>query len=68
MKKRDVTKVYGAKAFAKKLKRLAKALEAGKSATFQVAGKKVRIPAHAEISVEHEKEKGRQELEFQLRW
>ncbi len=65
---RDIEKVYSAEKFAGKLRRLADALEAGKPFRIQVAGKRVYIPADAQISVEHERADGEEEVEFQLRW
>lgn len=65
---RDVDKEYSKKDFIAKLRRLADALEAGKPFTIQVAGEKLVVPADARISVEHEREEGTDELEFQLRW
>lgn len=36
--------------------------------TIQVAGEKLRIPANAVFNIEHERDGGQQELEFQLTW
>ena len=72
MKPRDIEKTYSARAFAAKLRRWADALEAGKAFTVQVAGERLQVPADARISIEHEREGGREggreELEFQLHW
>ncbi|MEW6286743.1 MAG: amphi-Trp domain-containing protein [Chloroflexota bacterium] len=65
---RDVEKVYSVHQFAAKLRRFADALEAGKPFRIQVAGKRLHVPAGAEISVEHERSDGVEELEFQIRW
>jgi amphi-Trp domain-containing protein len=65
---RDVDKAYAKKDFIAKLRRLADALEAGKPFTIQVAGERLRIPANARVSVEHERGDGEEELELQLRW
>ena len=65
---RDVDKAYAKKDFIAKLRRLADALEAGKPFTIQVAGERLRVPANARVSVEHERGDGEEELEFQLRW
>lgn len=65
---RDIEKVYSPKKFAEKLRRLADALEAGERFRIQVAGKRIYIPAGAEISIEHERADGSEELEFQLMW
>lgn len=65
---RDIEKIYSVKQFAAKLRRLADALEAGETFRIQVAGKRIYVPAVAEISVEHERADGNEELEFQMRW
>ena len=68
MKSRDIEKTYSARDFAAKLRRWADALESGKPFTIQVAGERLQVPADARISIEHEREGGREELEFQLHW
>lgn len=65
---RDIEKNYSPKKFIEKLRRLADAIENKKSFRIQVAGKRITIPAEAEISIEHEKAGGEEEIEFQLRW
>ena len=65
---RDIEKVYSTKQFAAKLRRLADALETGSKFTIQVSGKRIYVPAHASISVEHERSEGSEEVEFQLKW
>ena len=65
---RDLEKVYPRKDFVAKLRRLADALEAGKPFSIQVAGERLRVPADARFNLEHEREGGREELEFQLLW
>ncbi len=65
---RDIEKVYSVKKFAEKLRRLANALETEERFRIQVAGKRITIPADAEISIEHERAEGEEEIEFQLRW
>lgn len=65
---RDIEKAYPRKDFAAKLRRLADAIEAGKSFSIQVAGERLHIPADATFNIEHEREGGVDELEFQLRW
>lgn len=65
---RDVEKSYSVPEFVAKLRRLADALEAGKAFTIQVDGERIRVPKSAVISVEHEREDGEEELEFQLKW
>ena len=67
-KTRDLEKVYPRKDFVAKLRRLADALETEKPFSIQVAGERLHIPADALFNIEHEREGGREELEFQLRW
>ena len=67
-KSRDLEKVYPKKDFIAKLRRLADALELDKAFTIQVAGERLHIPADAVVNIEHEREGGSEELEFQLRW
>lgn len=66
--KRDIEKEYPRRLFIAKLRRLADCLEQGKQFRIQVAGERVTIPPHAAISIEHEREKSGEEIEFQLRW
>ena len=65
---RDVEKIYSTKQFVAKLRRLADALESGSTFSIQIAGKRIRVPAGASISVEHERSEGSEEVEFQLKW
>jgi amphi-Trp domain-containing protein len=65
---RDLDRTYTRAQFVAKLRRLADALEAGRPFTIQVAGERLRIPADAAFNVEHEREAGEEELEFQLKW
>ena len=67
-KSRDLEKVYPRKDFVAKLRRLADALETEKPFAIQVAGERLYIPADALFNIEHEREGGSEELEFQLRW
>jgi amphi-Trp domain-containing protein len=65
---RDIEKIYSAKDFVAKLRRLADALEAGEPFEIQVAGERLYVPADAHFSIEHERTEGEDEIEFQLRW
>lgn len=67
-KSRDLEKTYPRKDFIAKLRRLADALETEQPFAIQVAGERLHIPADASFNIEHEREGGREELEFQLRW
>ncbi len=61
-------KTYSQKAYISKIKRLIESLEKGRSFAIQVKGKKIKIPADSEISVEYEKDGKENELEFQIKW
>ena len=65
---RDVERIYSTDDVVAKLRRLADALETGKSFRIQIAGERFRVPARAEFSVEHERGDGEEEVEFQLKW
>jgi amphi-Trp domain-containing protein len=65
---RDLERTYTRAQFVAKLRRFADSIEEGKSFGIQVAGERLRIPADAEFTVEHEREGGVDELEFQVRW
>jgi len=65
---RDVTKNYPLKDFIQKLRRFADALEKGKRFEIQIAGKRIRVPQHAQVSIEHEATRTGEEIEFQIRW
>ncbi len=65
---RDVERGYPVSEFVAKLRRLADALESGKPFRIQVAGERVHVPRDARITVEHEREGGEEEVEFQLKW
>lgn len=65
---RDIDKIYPRQEFVAKLRRLADALETGKRFEISIGGEKIRVPAGAVASVEHERGDGEEEIEFQLRW
>ena len=65
---RDVERIYSTKDVVAKLRRLADALETGQPFRIQVAGERIRVPARAEFSVEHERGSDEEEIEFQLKW
>ena len=68
MRKRDLTRTYTRVQFAAKLRRLADAIETGKSFAIQVAGERLSIPADVTFNIEHERAGPDEELEFQLLW
>jgi amphi-Trp domain-containing protein len=65
---RDVEKVYATADVVAKLRRLADALESETAFRIQIAGERIRVPARAEFSIEHERGDGEEEIEFQLKW
>jgi amphi-Trp domain-containing protein len=65
---RDVEKGYPAKQFVAKLRRLADCIEQSKMFRIQVADERVTVPPDAIINIEHEREEGVEEIEFQLKW
>jgi amphi-Trp domain-containing protein len=65
---RDVERVYSTGDVVAKLRRLADALETGKPFRIQIAGERIRVPARARFSVEHERSDDEEEIEFQLKW
>ena len=67
-KSRDIEKTYPLPEFIAKLRRLADALEAAEPFAIAVAGERLRVPAGALCNIEHEREGGCEELEFQIRW
>ena len=68
MAERDVERIASVPDFVAKLRRLADALESGKSFRIQIAGERFRVPRHAELSVEHERSGDTEEVELQMRW
>jgi len=65
---RDLEKGYPKADFVAKLRRLADALEQDKRFRIQVAGERISIPPNAVFNIEHEREGGSEEVEFQLKW
>ncbi len=65
---RDVERIYSTPEVVAKLRRLADALERDKPFRIQIAGERIRVPARAQFSVEHERGDDEQEIEFQLKW
>jgi len=65
---RDVERMYSLDEVVAKLRRLADALESAKPFRIQVAGERIRVPARAEFSIEHERDGDSEEIEFQLKW
>jgi len=67
-KTRDIEKAYPKSQFIAKLRRLADSLEQDKNFTIQIAGERIRVPAHAIVNIEHERSKTAEEIEFQIKW
>lgn len=65
---RDIEKQYSKAEIVDKLRRLADCIEAGENFEIQVAGERIYVPDRAEFSIEHEREDGEEELEFQFKW
>jgi amphi-Trp domain-containing protein len=65
---RDIEKDYPLPDFIAKLRRLADALESGKRFVIQIAGERVSVPVRARYNIEHEREGGEEEIEFQIKW
>ncbi len=65
---RDIEAFYTTDKVVAKLRRLADALERDKPFRIQIAGERIRVPARARFSIEHEREEDEEEIEFQLKW
>ena len=65
---RDIEKGYPVRQFVAKLRRLADCIEHGQRFRIQVAGERISIPPDALINIEHEREAGQEEIEFQIKW
>lgn len=66
--KRDIDKEYSKVAFAAKLRRLANAIESGSRFEIRIAGERISVPVRATFSIEHERSKDEEEIEFQIKW
>ena len=67
-KDRDIEKGYTTKQMVAKLRRLADCLEKEKPFRIQIAGERLTIPSSAIFNIEHEREDGMEEVEFQFKW
>ncbi len=65
---RDVEKEYTNAQFVEKLRRLADSIESGENFEIQIAGERIYVPDRAKFTVEHEREDGEHEIEFQIKW
>jgi len=67
-KTRDIEKTYSTAQFIAKLRRLADCLEKGERFDIQIAGERIYVPKKAFFNIEHEREGGEEEIEFQIKW
>lgn len=65
---KDVEKSYSTKEVVAKLRRLADALEEGKTFEIQIAGERIYVPPDAAVEFEYEREGDEEEVEIELRW
>lgn len=65
---RDIERTYAPTEVVAKLRRLADALETNRPFRIQIAGERIRVPGHAQFSIEHERNDDEEEIEFQLKW
>jgi len=65
---RDIEKTYSTAQFIEKLRRLADCLENDEPFDIQIAGERIYVPKHAVFNIEHERESGEEEIEFQIKW
>lgn len=64
----EIEKGYSKKQTAAKLRRLAECLEENKPFEIQLDGKRLTVPADAEIDFEYEEADGEKELEIEISW
>jgi amphi-Trp domain-containing protein len=67
-KERDIERSYTTAQFVAKLRRFADALESGKRFRIQIANERITVPHGAAFNIEHEREGGMEEIEFQVKW
>ncbi len=65
---KDVEKSYSNREAVAKLRRLADALEAGKTFEIQIAGQRIYVPPDASVEFEYERDGEGEEVEIELRW
>ena len=68
MSDRDVEKECSNAGNIRELERLVEAMKTGKPYEIQMAGERIYAPVNATFSIEHERQEGEEELEFQFRW
>jgi amphi-Trp domain-containing protein len=67
-REKDIEKSYSTQEVVAKLRRLADALEEGKTFEIQIAGERIYIPPHATVEFEYERAGDEEEVEIELRW
>jgi amphi-Trp domain-containing protein len=67
-RKGEAEKEYSAKDVVAKLRRLADALEEGKTFRIQIKGKRISIPSNATVEFEYERKGDKEEVEIELKW
>jgi len=65
---RDIEKGYSNIQMAEKLRRLADCLENNEQFEIMIGGERIYVPVRAEYNIEHEREDGSEEIEFQIKW
>ncbi|MEL6629746.1 MAG: amphi-Trp domain-containing protein [Bacteroidota bacterium] len=65
---RDIEKSYSKSEFVAKLRRLADAIENDERFEIQIANERIYVPKRAIYNIEHEREDGEEEIEFQIKW
>ncbi|HEX8557325.1 MAG TPA: amphi-Trp domain-containing protein [Pyrinomonadaceae bacterium] len=65
---KDAEKSYSNKEVVAKLRRLADALEEGKTFEIQIAGERVYVPPYASVEFEYARDGEQEEVEIELSW
>ena len=68
MSERDLEKTYSNKDFVEKLRRLADSIEHGENFRIMIDNEAIYVPDRATFNIEHERGKGKNEIEFQIKW
>ena len=64
----DVEKSYSNKEVVAKLRRLADALEEGKTFEIQIAGERIYVPPYVAVEFEYQRQGNEEEVEIELKW
>jgi amphi-Trp domain-containing protein len=65
---KDVEKSYPTKEVVAKLRRLADALEEGKTFEIQIAGERIYVPPYAAVEFEYQSDGEEEEVEIEVKW